>query len=80
MVKLGQALAIFLGGLVLKIVGFEGGAQSQTVETMTQLRIADIVIPAVTAGMAIFVMLGYDITEKRAREIKAQLVERRGEL
>jgi GPH family glycoside/pentoside/hexuronide:cation symporter len=80
MVKLGQALAIFLGGLVLKLVGFEGGAESQSVETMTNLRIADIVIPAITAGIAIFVMLGYDITEKRAREIKAQLVERRGEL
>lgn len=80
MVKLGQALAIFLGGLVLKLVGFEGGAETQTVETMTRLRIADIVIPAVTAAMAIFIMLGYDITGKRAGEIKAQLVERRGEL
>ncbi|MEX0320552.1 MAG: MFS transporter [Puniceicoccaceae bacterium] len=80
MVKLGQALAIFLGGLVLKIVGFEGGAETQSVETMTNLRIADIIIPAVTAGIAILVMFGYDITEKRAREIKAQLIERRGEL
>lgn len=80
MVKLGQALAIFLGGLVLKLVGFEGGAATQSVDTMTQLRIADIIIPAVTAGMAILVMLGYNITEKRAREIKAQLIERRGEL
>lgn len=80
MVKLGQALAIFLGGLVLKIVGFVGGAESQTVETLTKLRLADMFIPAITAGIAIFVMLGYDITEKRAREIKAELVERRGEL
>jgi GPH family glycoside/pentoside/hexuronide:cation symporter len=80
MVKLGQALAIFLGGLVLKLVGFVGGAETQSVETMTNLRIADITIPAVTAALAIVVMLGYDLTEKRAREIKAQLVERRGEL
>jgi GPH family glycoside/pentoside/hexuronide:cation symporter len=80
MVKLGQALAIFLGGLVLKLVGFEGGAETQSVQTMTNLRIADIIIPATTAGIAIFVMLGYDITEARAREIKAQLVARRGEL
>ncbi len=80
MVKLGQALAIFLGGLVLDLVGFEGGAATQTMETMTQLRIADITIPAITAGLAILCMLGYDITEERARDIKAQLVERRGEL
>jgi GPH family glycoside/pentoside/hexuronide:cation symporter len=80
MVKLGQALAIFLGGLVLKLVGFEGGAETQTAETMTQLRIADIIIPAVTAGIAIFVMLGYDLTEQRAQDIKAKLVQRRGEL
>jgi len=80
MVKLGQALAIFLGGVVLKLVGFEGGAAVQTVETMTNLRIADIVIPAGTAAIAIFIMLGYDLSEKRAREIKATLVERRGEL
>jgi GPH family glycoside/pentoside/hexuronide:cation symporter len=80
MVKLGQALAIFLGGLVLKLVGFEGGAATQTTETMTQLRIADIIIPAVTALCAILVMWKYDISEDRARKIKAQLVERRGEL
>lgn len=80
MVKLGQALAIFLGGLVLKLVGFEGGAATQTVETMTQLRLADIIIPAMTAFFAILVMWKYDISEDRARKIKAQLVERRGEL
>ena len=80
MVKLGQALALVLGGLVLKLVGFDGGAATQAAETMTNLRIADIVIPSVTAGLAILVMLGYDLSEERARKIKAELVERRGEL
>lgn len=80
MVKLGQALAIFLGGLVLKLVGFEGGAETQSVETMTNLRIADIVIPAFTAFLAIAVMFGYDITEKKARDIKSELESRRGKL
>ena len=45
MVKLGQALALVLGGLVLKLVGFDGNAAQQTAETMTSLRIADVVIP-----------------------------------
>jgi hypothetical protein len=30
--------------------------------------------------LAILCMLGYDITEEKALDIKAQLVERRGEL
>lgn len=80
MVKLGQALALVLGGLVLKLVGFDQNATMQTVETLTNLRIADIVIPAVTAALAIWVMVSYDLTEEKAREIKAELVARRGEL
>ncbi len=80
MVKLGQALALVLGGLVLKLVGFDQNAAVQSAETMTNLRIADIIIPAVTAGLAIWVMWKYSLSEERAREIKAELVKRRGEL
>ncbi len=80
MVKLGQALALVLGGLVLKIVGFDQNAITQTAETMTNLRIADIAIPVVTAGLAIIVMWKYSLNEDRAREIKVELVKRRGEL
>lgn len=80
MVKLGQALALVLGGLVLKLVGFDQNAATQTAETLTNLRIADIVIPATTAGLAIIVMWKYSLNEERAKEIKAELVKRRGEL
>jgi len=80
MVKLGQALALVLGGLVLKLVGFDQNSQIQTVETLTRLRLADIIVPAFTAGLAIWVMWGYDLTEDRAREIQETLIERRGEL
>jgi glycoside/pentoside/hexuronide:cation symporter, GPH family len=80
MVKLGQALALVVGGAVLKWVGFDGNAATQTAETMTSLRIADIAIPAGTAALAIIVMWTYSITEDRAREIKAELEERRGVL
>ena len=80
MVKLGQAIALVLGGLVLKMVGFISDAETQSMETMTNLRIADILIPAATAGLAILVMWKYSLNEERAREIKKQLVERRGEL
>lgn len=80
MVKMGQALALVLQGFVLKMVGFISDAPTQTAETMTNLRIADIVIPVFTAGLAIIVMWKYSLSEERAREIKAELVERRGEL
>lgn len=80
MVKLGQALALVLGGVVLKLVGFDASATAQTVETMTRLRIADILIPALTAASAILVMWSYDLSEDRAHDIKEQLVARRGEL
>jgi glycoside/pentoside/hexuronide:cation symporter, GPH family len=80
MVKLGMGVAIMLGGLVLKVVGFDQNAALQTTETLTKLRLADITIPAFTAALAIWVMWNYDLTEKRAREIKDELVKRRGEL
>jgi glycoside/pentoside/hexuronide:cation symporter, GPH family len=80
MVKLGQGLALVLGGLVLKLVGFDQLAAQQTADTIINLRLADIIVPAFTAGLAIWVMWGYDLTEKKAREIKEELVRRRGEL
>ena len=80
MVKLGQAIALVLGGLVLKIVGFDQTAATQTAETITNLRIADIVIPAVTAALAIWIMWTYSLTEEKAREIQKELVDRRGDL
>ncbi|NCD42338.1 MAG: MFS transporter, partial [Bacteroidia bacterium] len=80
MVKLGQAIALVLGGLVLKLVGFDQNEAIQTTETIIQLRIADIVIPALTAALAIMVMWKYDLTEAKAKEITSALVKRRGEL
>ncbi|PKP03394.1 MAG: MFS transporter, partial [Bacteroidetes bacterium HGW-Bacteroidetes-9] len=61
MVKLGQGLALVLGGLVLKLVGFDQNEVIQTTETLTRLRIADIVIPALTAALAVWVMWKYDL-------------------
>ena len=69
-----------LGGAILSIVGFDEGAVSQTAETMIKLRIADILIPAVTAAIAIWIMWKYSLDESRSREIKIELVKRRGEL
>lgn len=80
MVKLGQALALVLSGLVLKLVGFDQNESIQAADTIINLRIADIVIPALTAALAIWVMWNYDLNEDKAREIKIKLIKRRGEL
>jgi GPH family glycoside/pentoside/hexuronide:cation symporter len=80
MVKLGTSLAVLFGGFVLSGVGFDPALPTQTMHTLTLLRLADIIIPAVTGLLAIIIMWNYDITEKKAREIRTMLVERRGEL
>ena len=80
MVKLGNALAIILAGLVLNLVGFDAEAAIQSPEAMTNLRLADIIIPASTALLAILVMLGYNLDESSVERIKETLVKRRGEL
>lgn len=80
MVKLGQGLALVIGGFVLKMIGFDGGLAVQTSETLYKLRLMDIIIPSVTAGLAAWVMWGYNLNEKRAKEIKEELERRRGVL
>ena len=80
MVKLGQGLALVLGGLVLKLVGFNQNAVIQTADTITRLRLSDISVPAITAALAIWVMYSYDLSEEKANEIQKELVARRGKL
>lgn len=77
MVKLGQAIALVLGGYVLKVVGFDQTLEQQTAETMTNLRIADMIIPASTALLAIVVMWKYDLDEERTNEIQEELARRK---
>ncbi|WP_397446870.1 MFS transporter [Polaribacter sp. R77954] len=80
MVKIGQSMALVLGGLILSIVGFDPNVTEQSLETMNNLRIADIIVPAGTAALAVWVMWTYSLSESRAKEIKETLIERRGEL
>jgi GPH family glycoside/pentoside/hexuronide:cation symporter len=77
MVKIGQSIALALGGLVLSMVGFDAGNATQSFDTMNQLRIADIIIPSVTAGLAVLIMWNYNLNEDRVSRIKKELEERR---
>jgi len=78
MVKLGTAFALLTSGAILNLVGFDKNATVQTIETLNNLRVADITIPVLTALMAIIIMLKYDITEQKAHDIREQLIKRRG--
>jgi GPH family glycoside/pentoside/hexuronide:cation symporter len=80
MVKLGTALALLTSGVVLHLVGFDESIDAQSVETLTNLRIADIVIPVFTALLAIAIVWKYDITESKAHEIREALIARRGKV
>ena len=80
MVKLGTSLALFLSGVILSVVGFNQNVQVQSSDTITYLRLADIIIPSVAGILAVIVMWNYNISEKRAKEIREELVARRGEL
>lgn len=79
MVKLGTAFAMLTSGIVLHYIGFDEKVKIQSVETLTNLRIADIVIPIVAAFIAIILIWKYNITETKAHEIRKTLEIRRGE-
>ena len=77
MVKLGTAAAMLLSGVVLHYIGFNEAVKVQTLETITNLRIADILIPIFSGILAIVVIWKYDITEAKAYEIKEKLAQQK---
>lgn len=78
-VKLGQSVAIFGGGLLLVWTGFDVELGSnQTPEAIRLMRICDAFIPCLASAIAIWAVASYSITEERAHEIRMELEERRG--
>jgi len=80
MVKLGTSLAFVTSGAILNLVGFDQSVTVQSVETLNNLRIADIAIPVFTACMAIIIMWKYDISEEKSHQIREELISRRGKV
>ncbi|MDI1317846.1 MFS transporter [Flavobacterium sp.] len=78
-VKIGQSIALALGGLVLSMVGFDAGNATQSMQTMNDLRIADIIIPSSTALLAVAIMWKYNLNEDSVKIIQKELKERRTE-
>ncbi|MEO0696668.1 MAG: MFS transporter [Pseudomonadota bacterium] len=78
-VKLGQGVALAVGGLLLNATGFNvdlGGDQSS--QTLFMLRLFDAGIPIVGSMIAIWAVFTFGITQDRAREVRLELERIRG--
>ena len=71
--KVGNSIAILLGGLIMTYVGFypEIGATSE--ESITGLRIAYTLIPISCTLLAMYVMHDYEINEKEQKKYQTLL-------
>jgi GPH family glycoside/pentoside/hexuronide:cation symporter len=79
MVKFGFAIAGLLTGVIMAAVGFNSGAATQTESAVTGLRLAFSGLPILGTIISIWVMWDYDLSEEKARQIKQELVQRKGE-
>jgi GPH family glycoside/pentoside/hexuronide:cation symporter len=78
MVKFGFAIAGLLTGVIMSAVAFKAGAPVQPEGAVTGLRLFFSGVPIMGTLIAMWVMWNYDLTEKKANEIKKQLVDRKG--
>ena len=79
-VKLGQAVAIAGGGLLLNATGFDVALEGeQSAQTITYMRLFDAFVPCIASGIAIWAIASFSITEDKAYEIRQELESRRGD-
>lgn len=77
MVKFGFAIAGLGSGAIMSAVGFDADLAVQPEGAITGLRAFYSGLPIIGTLIAIFVMRNYDLTEKRANEIRDALDARR---
>jgi GPH family glycoside/pentoside/hexuronide:cation symporter len=76
MVKFGVAIAGGLSGLIMALAGFAPDAAVQQPGAMTGMRLAYSLVPVTGALLAIWIMWDYDVSEQKAKKIRAQLEQR----
>lgn len=77
-VKVGQAVALGLGGYLLVATGFDIDlGANQAAETLVQMRAFDAFIPFAASGVAIWAIARFPITETMARGTREELERRR---
>jgi glycoside/pentoside/hexuronide:cation symporter, GPH family len=77
MVKFGFAIAGLLSGLIMTVVGFAPGAETQVEGAVDGLRLFYSGVPIFGTLLAMFVMRNYDLDEARANEVHAELERRK---
>ena len=80
MVKFGFAIAGLLTGVIMSVVAFKAGAPTQPEGAVTGLRLFFSGVPIFGTLIAMWVMWNYDLTEKKARDIKNELDARKGKI
>jgi glycoside/pentoside/hexuronide:cation symporter, GPH family len=77
MVKLGFAVAGLLSGAIMAFVAFTPGAPVQPEGAVDGLRLFYSGVPIVGTLLAMWIMRNYDLDERRAREVHAELERRK---
>jgi len=75
--KTGQAVGGALAAYALAVGGYAASTTTQSASAMWGIRTAEGLIPAATALIAIAIMAVYPLTDKRHKEIVAEIAERR---
>lgn len=78
MVKIGMSIAGLLTGVMLNASGFDVAGSTQSAKTLFMLRLFDVGTTIITSGIAVLVIMTFDITESKARQIRLELEKRRG--
>lgn len=79
MVKFGFAIAGGLSGLIMYLVDFTPNAVTQPEGAVDGLRLFFSAFPIFGTLIAMYIMRNYDLTEKRAKEISAELAKRKAQ-
>ena len=77
MVKLGFAVAGLLSGAIMAFVAFTPGAAVQPAGAVDGLRLFYSGVPILGTLLAMWIMRNYDLDEKRAMEVNAELQRRK---
>ena len=77
MVKFGFAIAGLLSGAIMSLVAFTPGAASQPAGAVDGLRLFYSGVPIFGTLLAMWIMRNYDLDEKRATEVLAELERRK---
>ncbi|MGC6425191.1 MAG: MFS transporter [Lentimonas sp.] len=78
MVKVSMTLAIFSSGFLLELVaGFDVEKGGQSMETLERMKLIYVLLPSCAIAVVFFIMLKYPLTQRKMREVRADLEARR---